>query len=60
MELVTVVKNTCCGACGLTKWEDESNESVYERSGMGPCVNRVWCSEVDEKRWFDHIERKKE
>ena len=29
------------GACGVTGWEYESNESVYERCGVGTCVNRV-------------------
>ena len=24
------------GACSVTGWEGESNESVYERCGMGP------------------------
>ena len=24
------------GACGVTRWEFESNESMNERCGMGP------------------------
>ena len=39
------------GACGMTRWEGESNESVYERCGMASCVNGVvWCSEMGEKK----------
>ena len=52
------------GACGVTRWEDESNESVYERCGMGPCAHGVKCGvvewvKIDTLRWFDHIEEKK-
>ena len=52
------------GACGVTRWEDESNESVHERSGMGPFTNRVKCGVVEwmkqsSLRWFGHIGRKK-
>ena len=35
------------GACGVTRWERESNESVYERSGMEPCANGVKCGVVE-------------
>ncbi len=50
------------GACGVTRWEGESNERVYERCGMGSHVNGVNCG-VEEwvkrntLRWFVHIER---
>ncbi len=27
------------GACGVTKWEGESNESVYKRCDMGTGAN---------------------
>ena len=29
------------GACGVTRWEGESNDNVHERCGMGPCANEV-------------------
>ena len=35
------------GACGVTRWECESNESVYERCGMRPCANEVKCGVVE-------------
>ena len=52
------------GACGLTRWECESNESVYEKCGMGPCVNGVKCGVVElvkrnTLKRFGYIERKK-
>ena len=52
------------GVYGLTRWEGESNESVYEKCDMGPCANGVKCGVVEwVKRstlWrFGHIERKK-
>ncbi len=31
------------GACGVTRWERESNERVYERCGMGACASGVKC-----------------
>ena len=31
----------------MTRWEGESNESVYERCGMGPCANAVKCVVVE-------------
>ncbi len=39
----------CCGnellrgACGVTRWDGRSNESVYERCGMGSHANGVNC-----------------
>ena len=50
--------------CGLTRWEGESNETVYEGCSMGPYVNGVKCSVVEwvkrnTLRWFGHMERKK-
>ena len=29
------------GVCGVTKWEDGSNESMYERCGIGSCANEM-------------------
>ena len=41
------------GTCGVTRWEDESNENEHERCGMGPCANGVvWCDEMGEKKYF--------
>ncbi len=50
------------GACGVTKWDGENNESVYERCGMGSRANGVNCG-VEELvkrntlRWLGHVER---
>ncbi len=35
------------GACGVTRWDGESNESVYERCGMGSQANEVQCGVVE-------------
>ena len=35
------------GACGVTKCDGESNESVCERCGMGSQANRVKCGVVE-------------
>ena len=48
----------------VTRWEGESYESIYERCGMGPCVNGVNCSVLEwmkrnTLRWFGDKERKK-
>ena len=51
-------------ACGMTRWEGENKESVYERCDMGPCANGVkygvveWVK-LNTLRWFGHMERKK-
>ncbi len=50
------------GACGVTRWDGESNESVYERCGMGSQANGVNCGVVEwvkrnTLRWYGHIER---
>ena len=29
------------GACGVTRWDGESNESVYKKCGMGSQANGV-------------------
>lgn len=31
------------GICGVTRWDGESHESVYERCAMGSCANEVNC-----------------
>ncbi len=46
----------------MTRWDWESNESVYERCGMGSQANGVNCRVVEWVkrnilRWFGHIER---
>lgn len=50
------------GACGATRWEDESNETVYEKCGMGSCANVMKCGVVEwvkrnTLRWSGHMER---
>ena len=35
-------------ACSMTRWEDESNESMYKTSDMEPRANGVvWCGVVE-------------
>ena len=34
-------------ACGVTRWESESNESVYERYRIELYINGVKCSVVE-------------
>ncbi len=46
----------------MTRWDGESNESVYKRCGMGSQANGVNCGVVEwvkrnTKRWFGHVER---
>ncbi len=50
------------GACGVSRWDGLSNESVYERCGMRRRGIGVECDVVEwmkrsTLRWFDHIER---
>ncbi len=52
------------GACEVTVWDGESDESVYDRCDMESNVNGVQCGVVEwVKRnflnWFGHIERMK-
>ena len=35
------------GAYGVTRWEGDSNESVYERCGMGTSADGVKCGAVE-------------
>ncbi len=46
----------------MTRWEGETNESVYERCGMGACASGVKCGVVEwvqrnTLRWFGHTAR---
>ncbi len=48
--------------CGVSRWNEVSNESVYERCGMRGCGSGVGYSVVEfvkrsALRWFGHIER---
>ncbi len=49
------------GACGVTRWDGESNGNVYERLGIGTHANEVMCDVQWVKRStlgrFVHIER---
>ncbi len=50
------------GACGVTRWDGESNESVHERCGTGSQANGVKCGVVEwvkrnTLRWIGYIER---
>ncbi len=49
------------GACGVSRWDGLSNESVYERCGMRGRGSGVGCGVVEwvkrnTLRWFGHIE----
>ncbi len=46
------------GACGVSGWDGESNESVYERYGMGVTVKGMveWAKRVM-LRWFGNMMR---
>ena len=35
------------GACDVTRWECENNESMYERCEMRPCAKGVKCGVVE-------------
>ena len=53
------------GACGLTRWDRERNESVYERFGMMEKGVGVNCGVVEwvkrsTLRWYGHVERMKD
>ncbi len=48
----------------MSRWEGVSNESVYERCGMGTHGSGVKCGVVEwvrrnTLRWFGHAERMK-
>lgn len=33
--------------CGVIRWDGETNESVYERCGMGTSANGIKCGVVE-------------
>ena len=42
--------------CHVTRGENESNVSVYERCGIGPCANKVKCGVVEwVKKYVDVV-----
>ncbi len=48
----------------MTRWECETNESVYERPSIGTCAEGVKCGVVKWLKgntlwWFGHIQRMK-
>ncbi len=50
------------GACGVTRLDGESNESVYERCGIESQANGVNCGvgewmKRSTLRWFGHVEK---
>ncbi len=52
------------GACGVSKWDGESNESIYEWFVMSMCANGVKYGEVkwvktNTLKWSGYIERMK-
>ncbi len=40
------------GACGVTRWDGESNETVYERCGMG---SELWSGGMGEKKYSEMV-----
>ena len=51
-KVIAVEMSYLRGSCDVTRWEGESNESVYERCGMGLYANRVKCGVVE---WVKEI-----
>ncbi len=50
------------GACGVRRWDGESNESMYERCDMEACGVKCGVVEwvkINISRWLDHTERMK-
>ncbi len=50
------------GACGVIRWERESNESVYDRCVLNTCTNGVKCRVIEwlkrnSLKWLGHVER---
>ncbi len=50
------------GACGVTRWDGETNESMHEMCGTGSQASGVKCGVVEwvkrnTLRWIGHIER---
>ncbi len=53
------------GACVVTRWEGENNESVYEKCGVETCASGVKCGVVEwvkrnTLRWFGNIKKDEE
>ncbi len=53
------------GACGVSRWDRESNEDMYRRFGMSEAAVGVECGVVEwvkrsTLRWYDHIMRMNE
>ncbi len=44
------------GACGVTRLDSESNESVYKRYSMGTCANGIKCGVVESVKKKKNIE----
>ena len=36
----------------MKRWEDENNESVYERCGK---CSGVWCNGISESKYFEVV-----
>ena len=43
------------GACGVTRWDGENNESIYERCGMGNQAKKVWSYGMGEKKYIEML-----
>ncbi len=44
------------GACGVTRWEGETNESVYESCDMVACASGVvWSGRMGEKKYIEVV-----
>ncbi len=48
------------GACGVSRWDRESNEDMYRRFGMSETAVGINCRVViwvkhDTQRWYGHV-----
>ncbi len=45
------------GACGVTRWEGQSNESMYEKCGIGTCGSgvKVLSGGMGEKKYIEVV-----
>jgi len=53
------------GACGLSRWDGESNVNVYDNFVMGTTTKGIDCGVVEwvkrgTLRWFGHVVRMNE
>ncbi len=53
------------GACGVSRWDGDSNEDMYERFGMSKTVVGMDCGMVEwvkpsTLRWYGHVMRMNE